>query len=528
MDRRKFLKQAGLSLGTVGAASTGLAAMINNNVEQSPAKPQGHLQAEQASAVKHWQQSTDLLVVGSGAAGISAAIAARESDGEALVLEKFNRLSGSSGMSGGVCYMGGGTPLQKALGFEDSAESMYNFIMKAGRKHQHAIKVQRYCEESLEHFDWMLANGVEYQEKFSAAKGLPGDGSSLYFAGCEHVSPYREIAKPAPRGHVPYKKGMYPWTGGKVLMQALTQSAIAKGVKIQNKTTVQNLVLADDGRVVGVKALTGPANNKQSIYIKARKAVVLAAGGFIHNREMVKHYAPELYDCSVPWGNAGDMGDGILMAMQIGAACSRMDQGFAVLPLYQPEHTLAGIVVNAAGNRYAAEDTYHGVLGHETAFNQHGKAFFIVDKQADFGFKDWRHPPIAKANTIAELEAKIGLAKTSLQHSLEFYNRSAEQGVDLQFGKDKKYLRPLTQGPFTAYDLAPDKAFYAAHTFGGLSTDENNQVLNAYGEAIQGLYAAGRTTQGLPSSPYIASGLSIGDCTFFGRIAGKHAITQGV
>ena len=93
----------------------------------------------------------------------------------------------------------------------------------------------------------------------------------------------------------------------------------------------------------------------------------------------------------------------------------------------------------------------------------------------------------------------------------------------LVFHKSKKYLSPIDKPPFKVYDLSVDKSMYSSHTFGGLQTNVDSQVINVWGEVIDGLYAAGRNTSGLPTSPYIASGISVGDCTFFGRQAGQHA-----
>ena len=115
------------------------------------------------------------------------------------------------------------------------------------------------------------------------------------------------------------------------------------------------------------------------------------------------------------------------------------------------------------------------------------------------------------------------LPKGALQHTVAYYNRYAANGDDPMFRKAGNYLRPLQGPPLPAWDSVGDKAFFPAHTFGGLHTTVDGQVLNSFGETIPGLYAAGRTTAGLPTAPYIASGLSVGDCTFFGRRAGRAA-----
>ena len=260
--------------------------------------------------------------------------------------------------------------------------------------------------------------------------------------------------------------------------------------------------------------------------IKAKRGIVLACGGFIHNREMVKLYAPELYDCSVPWANAGDLGIGIQMGMGAGAAALRMDQGFAIGPIYPPENTIAGIAVNQMGQRLTSEEGYHAVMGNIVTYKQDGIAYFICDKDSDRPQGDDNQPLVAEANTIKELEQKAGFPIGSLQMSVNYYNEHAKNGIDPMFHKSKKYLSPIVKPPFKVYDLSVDKTMYSSHTFGGLQTNVNSQVINVWGEVINGLYAAGRNTSGLPTSPYIASGISVGDCTFFGRQAGQHAATN--
>lgn len=472
--------------------------------------------SETAGDIRQWHQSADVVVAGSGAAGISAAIEARKAGNEVLLLEKLPKLGGSSAMSGGVIYMGGGTPLQQACGFSDSPEAMYQYIVAAGRQHPHLDKVQRYCEQSVEHFHWCVEMGVPYKNSFTEVKGLPGTDDSLYYSGNEKAYPMRDLVEPVPRGHVP---GVPGWTGGRTLMAALISSARKLGVKFATDVSCERLIQHSDGRVGGLQVTV----NGEQQNIRARKGLVLACGGFIHNREMVKLYAPELYNCSVPWGNMGDLGMGIQMGIGAGAAALRMDQGFSIMPLYQPDHVLKGIVVNRVAQRFVAEESYHAVLGDEIAYNQGGKAWLITDTQSQYGYNDYRVKVAAQANSITELEQKIGFPAGALQHTLSYYNEHARAGRDPLFQKDRAYLQALDKPPYFAYDLSVDKAFFAAHTFGGLHTSVNGEVMDSWGDVIPGLYAAGRTTSGLPTSPYIASGISVGDCTFFGRLAGRAA-----
>lgn len=471
---------------------------------------------ESAASVPGWDIFTDVLVAGSGAAGVCAALEARRAGARVLLIESLSRFGGSSALSGGVVYAGGGTALQRALGVEDSVEAMYRFLTLAGGPHPPLDKIQLYCEESAGHFDWLVQQGVPYGRGFTAAKGLPMGDESLYYSGTELAWPARELARPAPRGHVPGVPGM---NGGRRLMQALFEQLDAAAVQRRARVAGERLVVWGDGTVAGMRVRVDGEMKR----IRAQRGIVLACGGFVHNRDMLRRYAPRLFDCSVPWAGAGDQGDGINMGIAAGGAALRMHEGFAIAPIYPPENAISGILINAFGQRFISEESYHGVLGDAIAYHQQGRAWLVTDKASSFGFEQDNFVPVATANTIGDLAQALELPDGALQHTVAYYNRHAELGEDPMFHKSRNYLRPVSGPPYTAYDLSVDSAFTPVHTFGGLHTTTEGQVLNSFGEAIPGLFAAGRNTAGLPVAPYIASGLSMGDCTFFGRRAGRAA-----
>jgi len=499
-SRRRLLA----GLGVAGAAAV---------VGCAPREPAS------SAEVRQWDYTADVVIAGSGAAGISAAIEARAAGAEVLVLERLTKAGGSSSMSGGVCYLGGGTPIQKALGFEDSVEDMQAFMVAAGSLHPPLQKIALYCENSIEHFHWMVAQGVRYIAKFNEEKELPYDDASLYYSGCELAAPWRDIARPAPRGHVPSVLGH---TGGRAMMEALIPSAERAGARLMTGVSCERLVREADGRIAGIQV----SENGVIKSIRARRGVVLACGGFIHNREMVRRYAPELYECSTPWANAGDLGIGIQMGMGVGAAAVRMNQGFAILPVYPPERVIAGIIVNRQAQRFLPEDSYYAYAGHQTAYAQHGRAWLLTDDDCSYDPGDFRMPLLAEAGTVLELEQKGEFAPGTLTATVAYYNEAAANGSDPLHNKHPRFLKPLLKPPFRLYDLSVDKAFCCSHTFGGLETTVDSQVLDVFGSVIPGLYAAGRTSAGLPTAPYIASGVSVGDCTFFGRRAGRHAAME--
>jgi 3-oxo-5alpha-steroid 4-dehydrogenase len=357
---------------------------------------------------------------------------------------------------------------------------------------------------------------VQYAQKFSDEKEISIPDGSLYFSGSERVWPYRETIRPAPRGHVPPSPHLI---GGRDLMAALTASALKLGATLKVRVSAERLIVETDGSVSGAIV----EENGQRLNIRARKGVVLAAGGFIHNRAMLELFAPELAACSAPWGRAGDLGIGIRMGMAAGGAVLRMNQGFVIIPIYPPETIVRGIMVNERGQRFVPEDGYYGLLGHEIAFHQNGRAWLIADHDIAFGWDDFRLPVAATAPTIAELEGKLRMPAGALVQSVDYYNAHASRGDDPLLHKAEKYNVPLRAAPFTAYDLTLQNVFAPVHTFGGLHTNIDAQVIDAFGDVIPGLYAAGRTSAGIPVGPYIGSGVSVGDASYFGRRGGRHA-----
>lgn len=470
-----------------------------------------------AGTVQAWDQQVDLLVAGSGAAGLCAAIEAAQAGASVLVLESLPEPGGSSVLSGGVVYAGGGTALQRALNIQDSPEAMLRFLTRAGAPRPPRDRIERYCADSPEHFDWLVAQGIPYSQKLATGKGLPMGDESLYFSGTELAWPARELATPAPRGHVPGVAGM---NGGKVLWERLAARARQLGVQMRTRSEARQLVVESDGRVSGLAV----QRDGQTLFLRARRGVVLACGGFIHNRSMVERYAPQLSRCPTPWAGAGDLGQGITMGIAAGAASLRMSEGFAIAPIYPPENAISGILVNRAGQRFIAEDSYHGVIGHHIAYLQEGRAWLITDSASSYTGVQDNFPRVAEANSIGALAEAQAFPRGSLQHTVSYYNRYAGRGEDPLFGKAPEFLRPLQGPPYVAWEISVERAFFPAHTFGGLATTIDAEVLDSTNAVIPGLYAAGRNAASIPTAPYIASGLCVGDATYFGRRAGRAAM----
>jgi 3-oxo-5alpha-steroid 4-dehydrogenase len=467
-----------------------------------------------AAGVARWDDEVDVLVVGLGAAGAAAALESAAAGAQTLVLERASGGGGTSAMSGGVLYLGGGTALQKACGFEDSADEMFKYLMASVGPAPDEAKIRLYCDGSVEHYAWLVAQGVPFKPVFyEGCSGEPPTDDGLVWSGSEQCHPYREIAVPAPRGHVPQMKHQT----GPLLMRVLVAAVEASSARVAPNHRVRELVIGEQGGVAGVVAETFGTRRA----LRARRGVVLTTGGFIHNDRMLEAHAPLARRCRVRVGAEGDDGSGIRLGVSAGAATQHMDAVSISLPATQPWGLKRGVLVDAQGQRFVNEDAYYGRLGELALLHRGGRAWLVVD-DAVFEQPTYERGVSAVGDTPAELERELGLPEGSLAATLALYNRHAGSGSDPVFHKDPRYVTPLATPPYGAFDCTTEGSIYAAFTLGGLHTDPDGRVLDTAGDAIPGLYAAGRATSGISVGGY-SSGLSLGDGTFFGRRAGRCA-----
>ena len=247
------------------------------------------------------------------------------------------------------------------------------------------------------------------------------------------------------------------------------------------------------------------------------------------NEEMLKKYAPMLSKGTEPIGNPGDTGTGIQMGMAVGGAAINMHEGFISIPYYPPASMTYGIAINDKAQRFINEDVYHARLGHAALQQQGDRLYFIVTVE-DYGSYEklnFLFAPIAgTGETIAELEEELGLRQGSLQQTIALYNEDCQAGADTQYHKASQWLKPL-QPPLVALDITPGRGcFVPFFTLGGLDTLPTGEVVNPQREVVPGLYAAGRTACGVVRrAEGYSSGMSVGDATFSGRLAGRQAAT---
>jgi 3-oxo-5alpha-steroid 4-dehydrogenase len=480
-----------------------------------------------ADTVASWSDDVDVVVIGFGIGGGCAAVSAAAAGARMLVLERAAAAGGTTSLAGGHFYLGGGTAVQQATGHPDSPEEMYKYLVAVSRQPDRA-KIRAYCEGSVEHFDWLEDLGFQFERSYYPGKiTVPPGTEGLSYTGNEKVWPFCEQAKPAPRGHsvpVPGELG-----GAAMVVDLLVKRADDLGVQIRYETGATNLVLDDDGAVVGVawKRFT------ETGAVKA-KAVIIAAGGFVMNPEMVAEHAPALgqprrtkhHGVVAPYilGSPNDDGLGIRMGVSAGGVTENMDQMFITAAANMPEVLLTGVIVNKDGKRFVAEDSYHSRTSAFVLEQPDQTAYLIVDE----AHTEMPAMPLIRFldgyETIAEMEAALGIPTGNLAATLARYNEFAATGEDPDFRKQPEFVAPQDNGPWAVFDLSLGRAMYSGFTMGGLAVTVDGEVQRVDGSVIPGLYAVGACASNIAQDgKSYASGTQLGEGSFFGRRAGAHA-----
>jgi 3-oxo-5alpha-steroid 4-dehydrogenase len=501
-----------------------------------------------------WSDSAELLIVGFGGAGAAAALEAAERGVQVLALDRYEG-GGSSAANGGVFYAGGGTRIQQEAGVEDSPAEMFKYLSIETQGVVSDETLRSFCNDSAATIDWLLAHGALLSSR--------GHRTAVYNAG-------------------------KAWGLGWGIWKPLAAAAVARGVRFERYTEVRQLVVDRHGAVLGVKALTIPAGSsaarrfaryiryankllelippviplaaatialarrylaaagrieaerRVTRYIRARRAVLLSAGGFILNPAMVEHYAP-LYRRGLPNGTLGDTGSGIRLGQSAGGAVGCMDRVTGWCNINPPAAWPRGMVVNNSGERICHEGVYGSTLGDAVVRSAGGIAHLIIDerlyreslKQIGRGAEIVKYQrQVARLNllfnrksaaTPAALAQAIGVDPRGLTRTIEAYNRAARGEAADALGKIPEEMSPLEQPPFHAIDVSVHSRLFPMPmlTLGGLKVDEHTgQVLGSDGSGISGLYAAGRSAVGVCSNVYM-SGLAYADCIFSGRRVGR-------
>jgi succinate dehydrogenase/fumarate reductase flavoprotein subunit len=471
--------------------------------------------------VPAWADEAEIVIVGFGMAGACAAIEARAAGADVLLLERGSGVSGTTTNAAGHFYLGGGTPVQRACGFQDTAQDMIDYLT-ASTPDPASDKIRLYCEQSVEHFHWLEAHGVPFDRSYYPFKSVvQPTRDCLIWTGNEKVWPYREQARAVPRGHKVAFDGEEG--GGALAVHVLSAKARELGARVLFDTRVRALIVDETGRVVGIRATVFD----EVLFIRARKAVMLAAGGFGMNAAMVARYVPALAPPTYVQGGPNDDGASILLGMSAGGAVRNMEKPFITCPFYPPEQLLKGILVNKYGKRFVAEDSYHSRTAIISREQADGIAYLILDS-AIFAYPRFaqmmNQQLVDGFETIEEMERGLNLPEGALVRTMADYNAHAARGEDPEFHKYADWIAPLTNPPYAAFDLSVGKAVYTGFTLGGLAVSVDAEVLTESGAPIPGLYAAGACASNIAQdSRGYSSGTCIGEASFFGRRGGRHA-----
>jgi len=297
-----------------------------------------------------WDDTADVVIVGFGGAGATAAVEARQQGLSVTLLDRFEG-GGATVLSGGVIYAGGGTRQQLEAGVEDSADDMFTYLQTETQGCVSDELLREFCDTSAENMDWLESIGLQFPSTRAPTKtSYPMNPYYLYFSGNEGNPANKAIAKPAERGHRHQSKGQ----AGYEMFTQLKAAALSAGAKLTPQTQVQRLLVNEDGKVIGVEArrmkdgmgarihgaimrqmnkhnamgiglmhsLQGfleklERNNSYTYRVKANKGVILAAGGYINNPGMTKHYIPK-YEGTTRLGAIGCDGSGIRLGQSVG------------------------------------------------------------------------------------------------------------------------------------------------------------------------------------------------------------------
>jgi fumarate reductase flavoprotein subunit len=449
----------------------------------------------------------DVIVIGSGGAGLAAAVTAADHGARVLLVEAGDAMGGSTALSTGVFYAAG-TSVQRARGIEDSADAMFQYCMTLSQYRAEASLVRRLSDDSAEGLEWLISLGVQY---------LP---ENLYVSGVDNVA----------RGHRPVEYGAG-------IVAALDQAASTRGVVVSLRTRVRRLLM-EQGAVAGIDV------DGDAVYAGA---VVVATGGFGRNRELLtRHYPDAAIQDELTWyiGGQHSRGDGLAMGQQVGAALSGHNCGLLEITagfVRDPESYLPGwlMFVNRDGRRFVNETAAYAVMSGVVKSQIGGEAIVVFDEQARQSaravttykrlFENWVPDRLAQfaqegkltvSSSIEEMAEKIGIRQDTLATTVDRYNRDCDAGEDTLFFKAAANLKPIRTPPFYAARVRPA---ILVVTGTGLRIDSDAHVLDGADRSIPGLFAAGETTGGVIGERYYGGGVSIANNIVFGRLAGQGA-----
>lgn len=440
--------------------------------------------------------TSDAVVVGSGGAGLSAAITLHDLGKSVVVFEKMPFIGGNTlRAEGGI--NAAETQQQKDAGIPDTISQFYEDTMKGGHEKNDPALVHTLTEHAKDSVKWLTELGAD-----------------LSVVGRAGGAKYNRAHRPTGGGAV-----------GPEIIKTLVKAAKTRNIPIERNTKVVELLRDKDGAVAGVKIKTKDGQ----IHTVHSKTIILAAGGFGANNTMVAQYQPKLKGYSTT-NQPGATGDGIDLATKVGAALVDM-QYIQAHPTATPDGSLisesvrgdGAILVNAEGKRFTNELLTRDVVS-ANELKQPGKFSWIIwDDQTRSKAKlmdDYIKLGVTvTGKNISELAKAMNVPAKNLESTIKRYAEMQKNGKDEDFGRPNM-PESLTHSPYWAVKVQPA----VHHTMGGLKINSKAQVLDSQGKVIPGLFAAGEVTGGVHGANRLG-GNAQADIVTFGRIAGQSAAT---
>ncbi len=475
--------------------STGVITAVQMALDQAYVDGASAAQANKSeTAAVYEDATTDVLVIGGGGAGLSAAISAKEAGAEVILVEKLAILGGNTNYATGGLNAAE-TKQQEALGIKDDVDTFIKDTMEGGKNLNNLELVTVLAEESSETVDWLTSLGVDLSDV-----GILG--------GSTNKRSHR------PAGGAPV---------GSNVVSGLSASAEKMGIDIRTSTKVTEIIV-ENNKVVGAKVETGDGGT----YTINAKSVVIASGGFGANNELVASYVPSYkgYGTTNAPGATGDVfnfTEGLDIAL---VDIEQIQTHPTVMPSnnYMITEAVRGtgaILVNREGKRFINELETRDVVS-DAELQQTGKSAFLVFDQnvrenlsAINGY--YEKGFLVEAATIEELATKLEIPADALSSTVTTYNGYVASGTDADFGR-ASMESTIEKGPFYAVEVLPA----VHHTMGGLKIDTETRVYKNDGAFIEGLFAAGEVTGGVHGANRLG-GNAMADITVFGYIAGENA-----
>lgn len=440
----------------------------------------------------------DVVVVGGGAAGLTAGISALEEGAKVLIVEKQGITGGSTSRSGGK-ILAAGTELMTEYNMDNNPDLLYDYLLEVGQDFINEDLLKPFVYGSADNLDYLTEHGVIFEDVEAVHSNLP-----IWWV-------HNTVGL----------SGMTDGHGGRITVP-LTKSFAELGGEIIYNTAANELLTDESGKVVGVK---GTKSDGSTVTVNA-KAVILATGGYAQNREMMARIpGDEGYYSSVP---AGNVGDGLVMAEAVGA---QIWDSPSAAPVFIDFTCGAGggeqggLMVSYKGERVVNEYSYQ--FNTALAFEKTGVpcGWYIAtatDPNPAIQYGMTMENSI-QASSLEELAELTGMDKDTFVATVERYNELCDKGVDEDFGKRADHLWKIEGEKYFAFRMMPVISF----TLGGLVLDTEAHVLDANNNPIEGLYAAGEVAfTGLIGDNYPSCGMAIGAGTFYGRIAGATAVAE--